>query len=647
MRRFRAAARALCAVTIVITGCREGGGSSRPDDWQAGSCSTTQPGSTAPGDEGNHAPLSEGSWWNDQITERDDTSAPVAWRAHVRISGTRVVNGVTASVATITDFDDASAPASETLLSKGPAAVVRIPNDSDPLWAAIGPHEVLEFPLEPGRSFVQTHCDDLDLGVDVDGDGLRDRVDFHAEVTVVGEEFVAVAAGTFLATRVDTRMWTAIQASSTGAYASESLQQDWYAPGIGSVRMRFEDTSAGYVHEEALVGYGVEGADGGLLAVSTLATQLAPANSDTEMPGRPGIAFDGTGHLLVTLQSTGAYAQDTLRASVIAADGDIGAPFTAGPRGYGFRPSVAFNGTNHLVVSSACSSYDGSCNHLLGQRVTPAGALLDGVDGFELPGAGSSVYTPAVASDRDGWMVVHAEYGVDGLRATRVGADGSIVESVLLGAPWSSRAANPAIAYGGGQYLVAWAEDGIAVRAVRMSPDGTVIDAEPITVSSVPSAKAMGGVAWDGTRFLVTWLDARRGDTSGLGYRAYDVYGARVAADGTVLDPAGIEVNALPGFSKLGVSVAAISGGFALAWWIDGYDGVSGIHAARVTGDGVLIDGPPSGPGFDVAPYREVASRPVHPVVVPAANGRSLIVWAQNDEVHLHTKSIRAAVLAW
>jgi hypothetical protein len=84
-----------------------------------------------------------------------------------------------------------------------------------------------------------------------------------------------------------------------------------------------------------------------------------------------------------------------------------------------------------------------------------------------------------------------------------------------------------------------------------------------------------------------------------------------------------------------------------VAWWIDGYDPVSGIHAARVTGDGVLVDGPSSGAGFDVVRYGEFASRPVHPVVVPAANGRSLIVWAQNDEMYGQAKSIRAAVLAW
>lgn len=649
MRRFPVAVPALAgALTFVVAGCSGSGGSSGPDGWQAGSCSTTQPGTVGPGDAGNHVPLSEGSWWNYQITEQDGVSAPVAWRAHVRIGGARVVNGVTASVATITDFDDPSVPASETLLSKGPSAVVRIPNDAtDRLSTAIGPYEVLEFPLEPGRSFVQTHCNDLDLGLDVDHDGLRDRVDFHAEVSVAGEEPVTVGAGTFLATRVDTRMWTAIQTSSSGAYATESLQQDWYTPGVGSVRTRFEDASTGFVHEEVLVGYGVEGAEGGLLALRTLATGLAQADSNTEMPGRPGIAFDGTGHLVVTILSTGAYAQDTLRAYTLAADGSVGAPFTAGPRGYGFRPSVAFNGTNYLVVSSACSSYDGYCNHLLGQRVSPAGALLDGEAGFEIPGAGSTVYTPAVASDGYGWMVVHDEYAVEGLRATRVGADASILGSVVLGAPWSTLAANPAIAYGGGQYLVAWAEDGIAVRAVRIAPDGTVLDPEPIAVSTVPSAKAMGGVAWDGTRFLVTWLDARRGDTSGSGYLAYDVYAARVAADGTVLDAAGIEVNALPGFSKLDASVAAISGGFAVAWWIDGYDPESGIHAARVTGDGVLLDGPASGPGFDVVRYAEFASRPVHPIVVPAANGRSLVVWAQNDEVSGQAKSIRAAVLAW
>jgi len=526
MRRFRVAAIAAAgALTILSAAC---------DDDEAppavGSCTTTVPAPTGPGDAGSHLPLSEGSWWSYHVLDRSGGAAATTWRSRVRVTGTRVVEGVTATVVTIGDLDDPAGPTSEVLLAKGPSAVVRLPGVAgDALEAAIGAYEVLEFPLEPGRSFVQTHCDELDVAIDADHDGQRDRLDVHAEVTVAGEESVTVPAGTFVATRVDTRIWTAVETSSSGAFTSEAVQRDWYAPGVGVVRSVVEDAVSGCLHEESLVGYGVDGVEAGLLELRTLATGLAPANSDTETPGRPALAFDGAEHLLVTTVSTGAWAQDTLRAHRLAADGSVGAAFAPTSRhGYGFQPAAAFDGTNHLVVSPMC---DSDCGNLIGQRVTPAGALLDGDAGFDIPGAGSTVYPPAVASGGDGWMVVHTEFQVEGVRASRVDANGSVLGHVVLGPPWSSVAANPAIAYGGGQYLVAWAEGAIAIRGVRIAPDGTVLDPEPIAISTFPSAKAMGGVAWDGTRFLVSWTDARRGDTQEIGYRAYDLYAARVGAD--------------------------------------------------------------------------------------------------------------------
>ncbi len=141
------------------------------------------------------------------------------------------------------------------------------------------------------------------------------------------------------------------------------------------------------------------------------------------------------------------------------------------------------------------------------------------------------------------------------------------------------------------------------VLAVRVRPDGTVLDDPPIAISTAAGGKAMGGVAFDGTRFLVVWGDARRDDW--VNGPVLDVYAARVAADGALLDgpPAtgGIAVNAFPGWPKLDPVPAFDGSRFVITWWFDGFYPDFGILAARVTSEGLLLDGPVSGPGLPLA----------------------------------------------
>ncbi|UCF81697.1 MAG: hypothetical protein JSV08_04595, partial [Acidobacteriota bacterium] len=74
----------------------------------------------------------------------------------------------------------------------------------------------------------------------------------------------------------------------------------------------------------------------------------------------------------------------------------------------------------------------------------------------------------------------------------------------------------------------------------RVASDGTVLDPTGIAVSTAASEQYNPSVASNGTDYFVAWEDHR----SGTGFS--DIYGARVASDGTVLDAAGILIQQSP-----------------------------------------------------------------------------------------------------
>ena len=97
----------------------------------------------------------------------------------------------------------------------------------------------------------------------------------------------------------------------------------------------------------------------------------------------------------------------------------------------------------------------------------------------------------------------------------------------------------PALAFDGTNMLVVWEDvrfsDSIA--GARVSPEGTVLDQEEIRISVAPNLQADPDVAFGGDNYLVAWQDERT-----AGYR--DIYAARVDRDGIVLEPDGIPISA-------------------------------------------------------------------------------------------------------
>lgn len=142
----------------------------------------------------------------------------------------------------------------------------------------------------------------------------------------------------------------------------------------------------------------------------------------------------------------------------------------------------------------------------------------------------------------------------------------------------------PVAAYDGkGTYLLVWQQgrfyhqsQSADIVAARVDAGGRVLDRQPIFVCNVDASQEQPRVAYAGGRFLVVWHDLRNG-------RDWDVYGARVNAEGKVLDPGGFLVAGGPQ-NQASPVVAAADDGFLVVW--QHYAGHYQLHASRVPAAG-------------------------------------------------------------
>jgi len=193
---------------------------------------------------------------------------------------------------------------------------------------------------------------------------------------------------------------------------------------------------------------------------------------------------------------------------------------------------------------------------------------------------GRDAYDPDAAWGKDSFLVVfksgHLAEGdlregmnyVGDLVACRVDKSGKVLDAE----PFVVSAAedlqeHPCVAFDGTNFLVVWQDlrngKDWDVYAARVSPDGKVLDPDGILVSGGVHNQALPDVTWDGKAFQVVWQDYRSGNR-------YEVYGARVSADGKILDPQGkpLVTEKAPG-QRYGPATAANgANGKSLLFWL-------------------------------------------------------------------------------
>jgi hypothetical protein len=147
----------------------------------------------------------------------------------------------------------------------------------------------------------------------------------------------------------------------------------------------------------------------------------------------------------------------------------------------------------------------GQGGDIYGQRVSAAGAALDGATGFVISNATDVQAQPSIAFNGTDFVVVWSDHRSGtfyDIYGTRVDGTGTVLNGgpgggVLLSPAGVTNKQSPAVAFDGAFPVVAWTQGGGAVVASTVEPDlSAVLDSTPLTAGALggrPTALASDG----------------------------------------------------------------------------------------------------------------------------------------------------------
>ncbi len=617
-----------CLLIALIAGCGGGGGGSTPPVEPTGIPES-------------YYPVSIGAKWAYDVT----ASGVDSFIDEVVITGTRLISGVNAWVFSEINPEGDGLPA-ESYYAKDARAFTYLGSSYSSGWldSIVSSFDLMRFDGTFSASPL-LNIANADIGEDLDGDGINERVDVQINGVVEGHETLQTNLGSFSNTARLRYDITGTVKASTGLSATfhETLHE-WRAPEVGNLRQIISMTADGITESMSLEvrGLSVNGVVAGVLAPKELLGALADQNSDTTRPGEPGLASDGTRYLLVSNRQTDSGRQWI--GQFVGPDGQAQdsiieiSPVTDlwGPA------SVVWNGSYYLVITGGGSAFG-----VYAQRVSATGEVLDAYPGTDLASDG---YNRALAAGGGQWLAVYGRTNTTGTLFGRFISSSGLAGTEFTIATGYAGYEAPAVAFNGENFVVVWEANSTPeypsatdLYAIRISPQGTIVDAAPFAVSTAPEAQLWPQIACDATNCLVTWVDRRNYSEPG------DMYGAFVTRDGTLLNgpPAtgGIPI-ATGETANAGYPALAFTGSEYVAAWSRGafmYNppGSTGIYAARVSTDGTAIT---SAPGIAVSGTPESYTQYVYPTLAASSSG-VLAVWLKNTEIFGTTKSIAGTVI--
>ncbi len=226
----------------------------------------------------------------------------------------------------------------------------------------------------------------------------------------------------------------------------------------------------------------------------------------------PAVAFDGRNWLVVASKYDGDSIGRHICAARVDQAGNVLDPegIDISETGYLGPPSVAFGEHNYLVVWEVIQ-YSGGQGDIYASRVSPEGDVLD-PGGIPISTAEGNQMSPSVAFDGTNWLVVwrdsRNEPGYDGdIYAARVTQSGEVLD--LEGDPICTAAnaqSDPTLAFGDENYFVAWTDrrSGYSrAYGARVSPSNTVLDTDGIDLVTAGLVGQNPEVAFGRTQWLV------------------------------------------------------------------------------------------------------------------------------------------------
>ena len=288
----------------------------------------------------------------------------------------------------------------------------------------------------------------------------------------------------------------------------------------------------------------------------------------------PAVAFDGSSFVVVWQDDRSAPTRPDVYGARVSAAGVLldpgGIPISSGPGGQ-LAPAIAGTGSGSLVVWT-----DGS--DIRAARVSPAGAVV-GPAGVTVSAAAGAQLDPAVAFAGPGSLVVWEDHrgGPADLYGARVSAAGAVLDpSGIAVATGVGDERNATVAFDGAAFLAAWdlASD---VQARRVSAAGALLGPGPVALAATPGSRSRPALAFDGATYLAAWQDD------------LDLDSVRVSPAGAVLGP--VAPISAAAQAQLGPVIAHGTTG-SLVVWEDKRTGAgrSDVYGARVASSGAVLD---------------------------------------------------------
>jgi hypothetical protein len=432
----------------------------------------------------------------------------------------------------------------------------------------------------------------------------------------------ATSGADLYAARIDTSGVLDVDGIPLVNFVGDQLAPDLVADASGSYYLVWQ-TSTGSGSD--VFGASVQ-ADALVLARSAPLVISAAAGDQTG----PTVATNGAGHLVAWTDTRNVGSEPDVYAARIDASGALldvdGFPVSLAiiPERW---PAVATNGTDYLVAWE--DGRPGAAG-IWGVRVDATGIVLD-PSGIPISTGGLCEQSPKVASNGSDYLLVWQDYRNTtecpsdfippppaDIYGARVSAAGAVLDPAGIAIATSAADEDlPSVASNGSDYLVAWQQNfyNSDIYGARVSGSGAVLDTTPISISTATGAQYFPAIAWDGTDYLAAWQDSRNGNaTTG----PFNIYGARVSAAGSVLDPSGIAISTAPIISPYPLAIAG-DGSNALVVWSDG----NTLYGTRLGPGGSVLD--PAGLPISTTPSSKLSA------AVAWSGATYVVVWGESS----------------